>query len=47
MSTREMARQLGGIVFAETSDESQLVVPYAIVSGTWIWIRRILKSEES
>ena len=24
-----------------------LVVPYAIVSGTWIWIRRILKSEES
>lgn len=24
-----------------------LVVPYLIVSGTWIWIRRILKSEES
>lgn len=24
-----------------------LIVPYLIVSGTWIWIRRILKSEES
>ena len=23
-----------------------LVVPYVIVSGTWIWIRRILKSEQ-
>ena len=24
-----------------------LVVPYVIVSGTWMWIRRILKSERS